>query len=315
MLVLKYFLGIKMNRFILSLIAVSACLLLSNTAYAYNIKIESCNTQECEYWFSEYKRKSREGYADAMEVLGTFYHVGYGTSLDKELALRWYKRSSKYFSISGAYKTGLFYLNETSFVNIDKGISYLKKAARKGHPEASYLLGVIYSQDDLIPQDYAEADKWLSKAFVTPHKKAKLYTNYLNSKELLNSNNFPELSVLARQSQFFIEDNNATEIASQIPLAALDAKQANSEGGNNMNNESTQVAQTQYPDNEMEVIEVTSVTLVDLFESDIAFFKTFMAEKRDGQARKGVYRRTCADSVSCSEMSKEDFSRMLATQK
>ncbi|OUS32324.1 hypothetical protein A9Q98_01460 [Thalassotalea sp. 42_200_T64] len=306
-----------MNKTIFKLLVILICSHLPSTAIASNSAIKECTTNECERWFSEYKRKSREGYADAMEMLGTFYQVGYGTSIDKEQALRWYKRSSKYFSVAGSYKAGLFYLTEADYVDLEQGIRYLKKAARKNHSEASYLLGMIFSQDEFGPHDYDEADKWLSKAFVTSHKQVKSYTNYLKSQKVLTDDNFPQLAKLARvHDQTVIVANTNEKVkadvkadvkgvtASSTPVADIDSEHS-------PKNESNSIAKTEFPDDEMEVIEVTPLTLVQLFEADFAFFETFMAEKRDAQARKGLYRRPCAETVSCTETSIADFTRMV----
>ncbi|KGK01010.1 hypothetical protein ND16A_3212 [Thalassotalea sp. ND16A] len=302
---------------ILSLIVMLVCAHLPFTAIASNSAIEKCATNECEHWFSEYKRKSREGYADAMEMLGTFYHVGYGTEIDKEQALRWYKRSSKYFSVAGSYKAGLFYLTEADYVDLEKGVSYLKKAARKNHPEASYLLGMIFSQDELGPHDYDEADKWLSKAFVTSHQQVKSYTNYLKSQNVLTADHFPQLAELAREyEQTVLVSNTNDKVKAEVKddvkeVTASTTLVANIDSENSPENKGTTIAKTEFPDDEMEVIEVTPLTLVQLFEADFAFFETFMAEKRDAQARKGLYRRPCSATVSCSEASADDFTRMV----
>ncbi|MEW6998032.1 tetratricopeptide repeat protein [Colwelliaceae bacterium BS250] len=260
-----------------------------NTAVAEkddpNYKITKCDTELCKHWYNEYKRKSREGYSDAMETLGSFYHVGYGTEVDRALALKWYKRSAKYFSVAGSYKTGLFYLTESGFIDTDKGISYLKKAARKGHSESSYLVGMLYSQQEYVQPDYDEADKWLSQAYRTAHEKVKAYTHYLNDEDMLTIEKFPELSLLYQEQQAL---NEAQLLAEQKAL-------------------NNQKEQFNSPQDEMEVIEISPLMLTDLFAADFDFFKTFMAEKRSGQAQQGLYRRPCAETLSCAEMSKSYF--------
>ena len=271
-------------------------------------QVKACMEQECQHWFSEYKRKSREGYADAMEVLGTFYHVGYGTKIDKKLALKWYRRASKYSSVSGAYKAGLFYLTEPEFIDLDKGISYLKIAARLGHAESSYLVGMIFSQNELVEQDYDEADKWLSKAFVKNHNQVKLYTGYLESEKLLTQENFPELYQLAQEYNEKTQMVQAQNVSTE--QSTSDQSQSNIQVASHTSQTQTQAQGIDAPTGEMEVIEVTPLTLVELFEADFKYFSTFMAEKRDSQARKGLYLRPCAQTISCSEMDKDDMKRL-----
>ncbi|MDN3653227.1 hypothetical protein QWY77_10735 [Thalassotalea ponticola] len=138
--------------------------LQSTDAQAGYQQIPACDTPQCQHYFKEYKRRSREGYADAMEILATFYHVGYGTEKNLELPLRWYKRAAKYFSVMGAYKAGIFMLSEEAFLNTERALAYLKKAGRRKYGNANYILTLLYSENELIPADLAQADHWLAYA-------------------------------------------------------------------------------------------------------------------------------------------------------
>ena len=56
--------------------------------------------------------------------------------------------------------------NEGQIVPEDKGkaLTWFRKAAEQGHAEAQYNLGSHYYEGEAVPQNYAEAVKWFTQA-------------------------------------------------------------------------------------------------------------------------------------------------------
>ncbi|WP_189637781.1 tetratricopeptide repeat protein [Thalassotalea sp. HSM 43] len=275
--------------------------------------IPACDTERCKYYFSEYKRRTREGYADAMETLASFYHVGYGTERNLTLALKWYKRAAKYHSVVGAYKAGLFMLTEQDFLDTEQAIKYLKKAGRRQYSNANYILALIYSQGQYIDTDFSQADHWLSYALSANHQRSMEYCQTLTVENVLTEQNFPdsfalcpsnEISRAQPTSSYASTQSTAPTEPQTISITLIS------------NNQQTQSSPYQAPSNhgDMEVIEVNPGSLPELFDQDLASMKFYVAEKRRQQTGHHILRRPCSLTLSCYEMSKEELIRLRGMQ-
>ncbi|NMP17635.1 tetratricopeptide repeat protein [Thalassotalea sp. Y01] len=272
------------------------------------VNIPNCDSEECLHYFKEYKRKTREGYADAMETLASFYHVGYGTEVNLELALKWYKRAAKYFSVVGSYKAGVFLLTEPDYYDFEQGVSYLKKAGRAKYGDANYLLTVIYTSEEFIDADYQKADKWLTYALQGKHDKSIAYCKYMLANNVMTEQRFSAAYELCQKAQIKPVTNTTEKIANaqqSVPINESDS------------NTSSVIAQADSddaaPKGEMEVIEVTPMSLPEMFEADLAYLKNVIAEKRRMTTGSRIYRRPCSLTLSCSEMQMDEFARIRNT--
>lgn len=58
--------------------------------------------------------------------------------------------------------------------DITEAIRWYKKAAKQGHQEASFNLGVIFSGNKIVPQNNAKALRWLMKSAEQGHRKSQV---------------------------------------------------------------------------------------------------------------------------------------------
>jgi hypothetical protein len=58
--------------------------------------------------------------------------------------------------------------------DITEAIMWYKKAAKQGHQEASFNLGVIFSGNKIVPQNNAKALRWLMKSAEQGHRKSQV---------------------------------------------------------------------------------------------------------------------------------------------
>ncbi len=112
------------------------------------------------------------------------YRVGQGVSLDKEEAVRWYRKAAKQMNPQALFNLGVCYYNGDG-VPPDPNLSYawfllaqeagnpaaddaVKRGAeeggRMGTPDAILQVAKMYEKGDELPQSYAEAAKWYRKA-------------------------------------------------------------------------------------------------------------------------------------------------------
>jgi len=254
-------------------------------------EIEACNTSDCISYFKEYKKKAKLGYAEAMTTLAEFYYYGYGTDKNLSSALKYYKRAARYGSIRAQGKTGFLYLTEPELLDHDKGVKYFQQAARNKHSDSAFILGVIYSSKDFGFYDTTEADKWLTKSYELKNTNVRSFINKLHQENNLNNSHYPKV----------------TEIISSLS--------SNNKQKNNalISNVDTNISkQIQWPNDEMEVIAVSSPVLADFLNSELASFKNAYPEqfaKTTGTSL--IARRSCDKTVSCSQMSKGDLKRIM----
>ena len=156
--------------------------------------LKQCSTKICKDLFKQYKKYARKRHSSAMYVLGEFYYHGYGTKVDKERALRFYRKASIYDFRQAQFKAGSMFFYDPEFMDKEKGITYLKEAARNKHAHAAYALGIIFSGDQMGKSDYQQADKWLAIAIDEKHKRAIEYAQKLQTAAEFSVENYPQIS-------------------------------------------------------------------------------------------------------------------------
>lgn len=265
--------------------------LLAGQALAANIG--SCSTDTCKAYFKEYKKYARKGYADAHSGVGEMYYHGYGTEKDIENAVRSFKRGAKYGSVTAAYKLGYVYLMDTEIKDVDSAVKYLKMAARKKHPESMYILAVIHSDDTYGIRDFDETDKWLTKAYERNHPRSRLFISHLSKQTSFNQDNFPDVYEIAMKRTKPVE---TTEVAvDDTPPAA----------------ETTQTAQIQWPENDMEVVEVSAPTMQEVMDNEIEFFRNSHPDKFNTGTGSMIVGRSCDEIFKCGSPELSEFKNLI----
>jgi hypothetical protein len=114
----------------------------------------------------ELRAKAEEGDADAMFKLGFAYKKGdCGLREDKVQARAWYKRAAELHNVRAMASYGEYLLKGFGGTPIPAlGLIYTTQAAVAGSDLATYILGDAYLKGTHgVPQDVAQAKRWLSK--------------------------------------------------------------------------------------------------------------------------------------------------------
>ncbi|KAG2386477.1 hypothetical protein C9374_002221 [Naegleria lovaniensis] len=119
--------------------------------------------------FKWYEKSANQGNAKAQYSLGLMYEHGEYVSKDWLKAIEYFLKSAKQDNAEALFRLGGIYCHGRNF---SKAFKYIQQAARCGHSEAQYLLGVLYSGRFHVPQDYSKASEWYLRAAHQGHAEA-----------------------------------------------------------------------------------------------------------------------------------------------
>jgi len=162
--------------------------------------IDPCMEEKCIVYFNKWKIKANAKRVLAISALAELYYNGYGTEKDLSKSIRYFRKASRYQFAYAQYRVGVFYLMEKDFIDNEKGIQYLTKAAKNGHTEAAFLLSVIFGTGDLGIKDVGESDKWLERALKMKHPVAQKYADYLYRSGQVNNNHYMKVNNVINES-------------------------------------------------------------------------------------------------------------------
>lgn len=165
------------------------------------LDFRACDTPECKTYFLEYKKYARS-HASAAGILGTMYLVGYGTEVNKEEALRYFKFGATFDDPESALKAGLL-LSES---DPERSIDYLKQAAYLDSANAAYFLVRHYSAAEAPSRSVEKTDKWLAKAVELEHPYVDSLIETITVKTPVTPASFP-------RTWQAMEDSKATALA------------------------------------------------------------------------------------------------------
>ncbi len=228
-----------------------------------------CQLDECKSYFKMYRKAAKRGHAGAMAILGQFYYNGYGTEPNEDQAIRFLKRAARYADTNAQYKLGLIYLTSKKNYDLDDAIKYLEKAANKDDENANLLLGTIYYNNQFTPQNFALADKFLSKSYQQRHPKMPVVITNIRAKVSLDNSNFPLLLKELNKTPLIVSNDGAVE----------------------------------WPEEEMEVLTITSPPLTKILaENLVAYRKTVT---NTGSRIPG---KSCGEIIGCNQSLGGDLS-------
>lgn len=259
-----------MNKFAIILCMLIGSLLITPTIVKAE-QLPECNTAECTEYFKAYRILAKRGHSSAMAMLGELYYAGYGTEKNLEKALKWTKRAGRYGVLDGKYKAGVMYLQETELKDVEEGIELLSYASRRNHVPSSLILGKLYLDSQLVPQDLALADKYLSLAYQPTNKVATDYINALYSHEDTKSLPLNNLYGLVKKNMAQQSQEQSVEISGAVT----------------------------FPEGEMETITVTRETFEGIFQDHIEVLKDEIPDTSAGTGSK-IAGQTCEKIWACS---------------
>ncbi len=107
---------------------------------------------------------SMHNFAKAQFKYGDFYEKGLGVEKDHKKAVFWFNEAAVNEDIDGLFIMHEIYLNDKDFLNKDKGLEYLNKAATLNHPYGYFRLGVYYKNGLHVEQDNDRAFEYIKKS-------------------------------------------------------------------------------------------------------------------------------------------------------
>jgi TPR repeat protein len=119
------------------------------------------NAQEALKWF---QHAAAQGDGGAMVEIGRAYRLGDGVPRDLNAAESWFLKAEERGETLGTLNLGLLYDEQGE---AEKAISYFRRAADSGQPQAMFSLYTAYWDGRGVGTDHSQAVKWLTKAAET----------------------------------------------------------------------------------------------------------------------------------------------------
>ena len=226
-------------------------------------RIEFCQTDECKKYFVEYKKSVKRGHPLAMLTLAQFYLHGYGTEINEKLALKYFKKAAKHGFTSAQLHAGYIFMTSESLKDIDESIRYLSKAAKYDDKNANFLLALIHYDNIYQRRDLAKVDKYLSAAYDQMHRQVPEAIKHIKAAMPITEQSFPLLAK-AMNKVTLIKDVNGELV---------------------------------WPEDEMEIITVTSPPLTETFYKQLMSFRR--GTKSTGTRFRG---KSCLERLECAQM-------------
>ncbi len=113
-----------------------------------------------------YETAAKKGHVEAQYTLGRMYAEGEGVKSDYHRASEWYTLAAGLGRNSDAqYALGELYYNGRGVLNdVNEAIAWWGRAAKRGHPAAQYLMGIVSEEGWGIERDYVAALTWFTLA-------------------------------------------------------------------------------------------------------------------------------------------------------
>lgn len=129
---------------------------------------------------SQFASLAQAGDAVAQEKLSVMYFYGRGVPEDEDKALEWARRSADQGNTDAMYFIGNMYvfgdkLPKTVQDPDQEAARWYFEAARRGHPEAEYGLGLLFLAGKGVVQDQEEALRWIRSAAEHGHPGARSF--------------------------------------------------------------------------------------------------------------------------------------------
>jgi len=255
------------------------------------IPVEACMEARCIDYFKKWQAVATTKGASAISALAELYYQGYGTKKNLNKSIQYFRQASRHKFAYAQYRAGAFYLMEEDFIDNEKGIKYLRKAAKNGHIESAYLLGVVFGTGELGIKDIGESDKWLGKALRNKHTVAQEYADYLYLSGQVDEDHYVKVNEII------------SEFKGAIPQGDI-------------SNEQGEKSEIQWSHNfKKEEVSLSELISSDSFGNQLTKTKlTSSAAIIDTEKPTYIQEGNCDKIFSCYDVDKEDFWRAANTQ-
>ncbi len=108
-----------------------------------------------------YRKAAEQGNAEAEYALGHFYSRGWGVPRDEADAIRWFEMANSVES-DGPPTDWALVEGYGMPKDLKQAAYWYQRASDKGHPEAEFSLGRLYSSGSGVKRDQQQAALWMS---------------------------------------------------------------------------------------------------------------------------------------------------------
>ncbi len=251
------------------------------------VKMGPCDTSQCREYFSDYKRYAKS-HIDASAMVGDMYLNGYGTDVDKDEALEYYKKAARWGSVLGRYKMGLLMLQSEVQETREEGLVHLSDAAKRDHPTAIYFMGEVLTSEKYGLVDLERADKWIARS--------------------IQEQNHNILYVLARLS------DNGELTKDKLPETVAAIERAPDSMIPGQSAKTMETYRLPPPDERYEVITVNGPNLDEVLDYGLELFKAAPGDIHKKTTGTRIRGRDCEDVFSCSTIPVANWQRYVAYQ-
>jgi TPR repeat protein len=148
-----------------------------------------------------YRKAAEQGYVGGQINLGFSYENGRGIPQDYGEALKWYRKAADQGSMLAQDSVGYFYTNGLGVKRDDaEAVIWFRKAAIQGMAGAQYNVGTMYEHGFGVPEDRAQAVAWFRKAADQGNEGAKKKLIALDAEEKAHASNPPTITRLKMQA-------------------------------------------------------------------------------------------------------------------
>merc|ERR1719161_232378 len=116
-----------------------------------------------------YERAAEAGFPKSQYILGMLHMEGTGVPADASKAKMWLGFAAKQGNLEAKNNLATFQMQSG---NVDAAVEIWQELARSGEVNAQCNIGMCYQRGVGMPQDNAEAKKWLTKAAKQGHQMA-----------------------------------------------------------------------------------------------------------------------------------------------
>lgn len=120
------------------------------------------------------------GHAAGYYHQGRYLETGLGGQKDLSKAVRFYRKAARQGHPEALFRLGMLHLQEPHLSGSGKGMQWLQRAALAGKVEAKYQLALCYRNGRGVPQDASLALKWLLAAALQGYAPAAALLRQIN---------------------------------------------------------------------------------------------------------------------------------------
>lgn len=123
--------------------------------------LENKNLEKALYWF---KKAAVAEDNSALMYCAAAYYFGVGTSINRDVARKYYISAAKKGDSIAQYTIANYFLSSNNLGNKKLGMIWLDKSLQQQNPEAMLMMSKLYANGSLVPKDLQKARELINAA-------------------------------------------------------------------------------------------------------------------------------------------------------